>query len=264
MADYTNPAGRLHEVLTRFGSNPNVSILDGWANALSVPAGEVPYHLGQVAALLVDVRNAAAETGSDAFRPMPDLLGKLAESIFPTTTAFARPVSDATPNAIAMQLLAALSYALELSAPEGKIPDDDELDDLKQSVRDLIADIADSELPPEVRRALLHRLAEMLEALEHLEVGGPNAVRRAAESLAVTAVLAAESAEDPTLIGKIAKVARTAWTAFTVTTAIAASALTWEKLVDMTGLLNQSQEQRQLPPGPPAAHDDELGSPPHA
>lgn len=256
MAYYENPAGRLHELLTRFGSNPANSIIDAWAEALEVERSEVPYHLGHVASLLLDVRRAAEETDSPAFNPMPDHLNALASSIFPMNQAFGAQVAQVVPDANAMQMLATLSYALNLSASEGTIPDDDEVDELKESVGELIDEVKSSDLPPEVRRALLHRLAEMLEALEHLEIGGPNAVRRAAESLAATAVIHAEEADQAT-IRRLAEVARKAWTAFTVTTAFASSVLTWNRILDLTGL-GQGQEQRQLPPGPgrPQQHNE--------
>lgn len=259
MADYENPAGRLHELLTRFGSASNSTILAAWAGALEVEQSEVKYHHGHVAILLEDVRKAAEETGS--FDGMPGHLDGLARSIFPVDQPFSATVAHVTPDANAMQLLEALSYALRLSGSEVTIPEDDELDALKKSVRDLIDEVRDGDLPPEVRRALLHRLAEMLEALELLVVGGPDAVRRAAEALAMTAAMHTD-ADDPDTIRRIFQVARKAFTAFTVTTAIAGYAVTWERIGELTGVLGQGQEQRQLePPQHPAGEEPQ---PPHA
>lgn len=250
MAGYQNPAGRLHELLRRFGSNPKISMSAAWADALQVEESEVPYYLGQVASLLLDVRRAAENTGSPAFDPMPTHLNTLARSIFPADHAFGAEVAHVRPDGNAMQMLAALDYALSLSASEGMVPDAGTLDELKESVTELVDDVARSNLPPEMKRALHHRLAEMLEALEHLELGGPEAVRRAAESLAATSVIYAGGKDDDGITKKVAAVARKTWTAFTVITALASSVLTWDKIVDLTGSLGQGEEQRQLPPGP--------------
>lgn len=137
MADYENPAGRLHELLTRFGSNPKNSIIEAWAQALEVERSEVMYHLGHVASLLFDVRRAAEETDSPAFNSIPNHLDALARSIFPVDQAFGAQVAQVMPDGNAMEMLAALSYALSLSGSEGTIPDDDEVNELKESVGEL-------------------------------------------------------------------------------------------------------------------------------
>jgi hypothetical protein len=60
VADYQNPAGRLHELLTRFGDQSSASIQVAWAAVLDVADEEVALYLGDVALLLRAVRDAAA------------------------------------------------------------------------------------------------------------------------------------------------------------------------------------------------------------
>lgn len=263
MPDFDNPAGRLHYLLNRFSSDRDEAIITAWARALEVEQSEVHYQLGRVAALLDDVRTAAKETGSPAFEGMPRHLDALAGSIFPIDEAFGAPVANVAPDQNAMEMLAALSYALKISAPEGTIPSEEDLSVLKASASDLVDEIQSADLPAEIRRALLHRLAEMLEALEHLEVGGPDAVRRAAEALAATAAIYAEDAQSPEMLRKVADVARHTWAVFKVATLLAGAAITWPKIVDFTGDLGQGQgqEQRQLPPGEPSHDEDKLEPP---
>ncbi len=258
MATYENPAGRLHDLLVRFAREPTKSMRGAWAGVLEVEEAEVPYHLGGIASLLSDVRREAAETGSPAYDPMPSHLSALARSILPVDRGLDAAVQDVLPDATAMQMLLTLSYALSIGAPDERIPELDELHDLQESVSELIDDVSRADLPPSVKRALLHRLAEMLEALEHLEIGGPEGVRRAAESVAAAAAIYAGEAPDRATVGKVATVARKVWTAFAVATTVASSALTWDKMIDLTGTLGQAQEQRQLPPGPQEATGDEV------
>lgn len=264
MADYHNPAGRLHELLRRFAEQESVTIVQAWSNVLAVPAEDVPMHLGDVASLLRDTRDAVREAGVDAFDPIPTThLETLSRSIFPVTEPFSGAASNVAPDTTAMQALLMLSVYLEQTAPEGNVPDEDELRELRASVQELMEGVAAADLPPEIKRALLHRLADVLEALEHLDVGGPDAVRRAAESLALSAVLYESDAEDDgTVFSRIKAFARKTWLAFTVTTSLAGAILTWDRIADLH-LLGPAQEQRQLPRSSspssrdaPAANDD--------
>ncbi len=261
MAEYQNPAGRLHELLTRFGAKPNQSIENAWAEVLDVAKEDVALHLGEVALLLRDVRNAAHETGSDAFDPIPDHVTTLSRSIFPVDVPFNEDVSRVRPDPIAMQMLKTLSAYLETTAPEGKIPPADEIEDLRLEFVELIEAITDADLPPEIRRALLHRLTDMITALEHLKVGGPDAVRRAAEALAISAVLYEEDAQDDSgVFTRMRSAAQKTWVAFTVVTTLANAVITFDRITGME-FLPPAQEQRQLPPPSPPKEDGDAGSP---
>lgn len=260
MADYHNPAGRLHELLTRFAAQQGKSAVGAWASVLDVTEADVPMYLGEVASLLRDVRDAAKETGLDHFDPIPQHLTTLSQSIFPLDQPFRGQSANVAPDASAMQALKMLSAFLENTASEGKIPEDDELDELRESVRQLVEEVSYAELPPEIRRALLHRLVEMQGALEHLNIGGPDAVRRAAESLAISAVIYEGDAEhDGAVFSKIKLVARKTWLAFTVTTTLANAVLTWDRITDLH-FLGPGQEQRQLPPPSSSSPGDIAGS----
>ena len=175
MPDYQNPAGRLHELLTQFASNPSLSIQDAWADVLGVDSGEVALYLGDVVALLRDVRDAASDTGNEAFAPIPGYLTALSQSIFPASVPFSQTSDHVAPDATAMQMLKMLSAYLETTAPEGRIPEVAEVEDLRDEFAELVDAVTSADLPPDIRRALLHRLIEMITALEHLKVGGPDA-----------------------------------------------------------------------------------------
>jgi hypothetical protein len=253
VADYLNPAGRLHELLTRFGAEPDLSVQDAWAEVLGVAKADVALYLGDVASLLRDVRDAAAETGNDAFAPMPQHLATLSRSVFPVDIRFNQVASNVAPDPTAMQMLKALSAYLEKTAPEGKIPEPVEVEELRASFGDLLDDVADAELPPEIRRALRHRLSDIITALDHLNVGGPDAVRRAAEALAISAVLYEQDAGgDSDLFTKLRSKAKNAWVAFTVVTTLTSAVLMFDQIIG-ADLLPPAPEQHQLPPGLPRA-----------
>jgi hypothetical protein len=62
---------------------------------------------------------------------------------------------------------------------------DAELDGLRGQVDDLIEDVKVSEdLPDDVRQLILDRLHDVIHALDQVDIGGPDAVKRATEALA--------------------------------------------------------------------------------
>lgn len=261
VTDYQNPAGRLHGLLTRFGTHSARSIQTAWATVLEVSSGDVALYLGDVASLLRDVRDAAAETGMDAFEPIPGSLTTLSRSIFPVDVPFSRPASEVLPDPTAMQMLKMLSAYLETTAPEGKIPDAAEVEELRLDFADLIETVTAADLPPEIRRALLHRLSDIVEALEHLQVGGPDAVRRAAEALAISAVLYEEDAQDNSgVFARMRASAQKAWVAFTVVSTLAGAVITFDRLTGME-ILPPPEAPLQLPSGPPPTEGDDVTGP---
>lgn len=262
MADYQNPAGRLHELLTRFEALQDRSIQRAWAEVLEVSEEEVTLYLGDVAKLLRDVRDAASKTETDAFDPIPGYLTALSRSIFPVDVPFSERTHRVSPDSTAMQMLKTLSAYLETTAPEGKIPDPAEVEELRLGFAELLDEVTGADLPPEIRRALLHRLSDIITALEHLSVGGPDAVRRAAEALAISALLyEADADDDSGVFTRIRSAAQKSWVAFTVVTTLAGAVATFDRITGME-LLPPPKEPRQLPSGPPPSEDgDDLGSP---
>jgi hypothetical protein len=265
VAEFNNPAGRLFALLSHFAEQGGDTILEAWSTVLGVAEEDVPIRLGEVATLLQDVRRAAKDTGSDAFDPIEGHLRSLAGSVFPTGVPFSGNAKEVRPDPSSMQALRMLSVYLERVAPEGTIPDEDELEELLEAVRQLIGEVgAHVRLPPEIRRAVLHRLNEMLQALEHLDIGGPYAVRRAAEALAITAMLYEHDAvagdDDRNVVSKLKSLARKTWLAFTVTSTFAGAVLTWDRILDLHLLPPVQQEQRLLAPGPPASGNEPWSS----
>ena len=138
MPEYQNPAGRLHDLLTRFAEHPRNSAVQAWALVLDIGEDEVAMHLGDVASLLRSVLDAAQETGLDAFDPIPAHLPALSRSIFPLTSPLNDEARKVAPDPQAMQALKMLSAYLDQTAPEGMVTGEDELDALRASLRQLI------------------------------------------------------------------------------------------------------------------------------
>jgi hypothetical protein len=227
-----------------------------WAEVLGISEDEVPMQLGRVAVLLEEVRQAAEDTGEAAYAPMPAHLRTLSGSIIPVTQNLNSAVTDVLPDGNAMDMLNTLAAFLRQTAPEGERPEHDDVEELRATTRGLMEDVAAAELPPEIRRELLRRLGEVLEALDHLGVGGPNAVRRAAEALALSAMLYESAAQgDQTVFTRAKVLAKRVAITFTVATTMATGALTWDKIIDLP-VIEQGEQPRQLPRGPSSESDD--------
>ena len=257
MAEYDNPAGRLHELLRRFNERANSTALEAWAYALDVEPRRVRHYLGAVANLVDDTKRAAIDTGQSTFQDVPDQLDSLAETIFPTQQPWVGPPATAiAANELLMQALAMLSRYLHQNCPEATLPEEDELDALKDELRDLIRSVTELDLPPEIKRLLLQRLAEVLEAMEHLNVGGPEAVRRAAEALAAAAVIYEQAApSEPATFDRIKSFARKAWVIFLAGSTIGNAALGWENLAQGNLAPPARVQPAALPPGAPLHTD---------
>lgn len=252
MAEIENVAGRLYAILSDFQSAVDGSVSEAWAAIFEVSESEIYVPLGEVGRLLAETRKAARETGSPAWASMDEHLSALSRCVFPVDMRFNGPVNDLRPNPSSMQMLGALSYALQREAPDGRLPHPDEVEQLRESVSSLVADVAASSISPEIQRALLGRLSEMLEALSHLKLRGPDAVRKAAEALACSALLYEDGSDEThTILQRAKNLARRSWLAFTISTAIAHGLLgTWDRIVDIPAI-GPGTEQPLLPAGPP-------------
>lgn len=227
-------------------------MLDAWSYALDVEPGEVRNYLGRLAALVEKTKQAASETGQATFEEIPQQLDSVAETIFPTRLAWGgAAASGVAPDPLLMQALDMLSRYLHQNSPEASLPDDRQVDALKDEVTDLIRSVTDANLAPEIKRPLLQRLAEVLEAIEHLNVGGPESVRLAAEALAASATIyEAAASGDPTTFARIRSFAAKAWVVFAAGSVIGNAAVGWETLVQ-GHLERPAQAQRAaLPAGP--------------
>jgi len=111
--------------------------------------------------------------------------GAWENAIFPQDHPFSGPAQNVRVPDVALEALAALADHLHHVAPEGIVPDGSELHGLKTNIGQLADEVnASDELPGEVKHVIAARLAGVLLALDHIAIGGPNAVRLATEVVA--------------------------------------------------------------------------------
>jgi hypothetical protein len=232
---YDNPAGRLHALLIRLiDQPPNGAILGAWANVLEVDRQDVVLHIGGVADLVRQIQAAVDELDDEVLSaPVARLRGAWAKPIFPSEHAFNTALGKVLPSTEALESLALVAAQLHLRAPEGKVPDDEALANLKKQVRDLVDAVREADdLSDDVKQAIVGRLIDVEKAMEHVHVGGPDAVRRAMEAvmgaMARTAnPMTARSAS----LQKLWVTLGVLWVAFSAAPTTQASLETWPTIV---------------------------------
>jgi hypothetical protein len=232
---YDNPAGRLHDLLTRLAQQDRVaSLLDGWAAVLRVNPENVVVHLGRVADLVRQTQDAVDSAGEGALLPPVERYrDSWAQPIFPREHAFSSALKKVLPDAAALEALDLVSAQLHSIAPEGVVPDEDELAQLKSQLRELIDMVqAADDVPDEVKHLVISRLRSVEEAIEHLDVGGPRSIHHAMEAVMGSVLFAQDArvAKSPT-IRKVWTTLLIVWTAFSAGPTIQASLEAWPDLV---------------------------------
>jgi hypothetical protein len=229
MPYYDNPAGRLHDFLIRLAEQPQGnSVLDGWAGVFGSEQGEVVVRLGPVADLVRQTQEAAERAGEDAMLPIVERYrDDWARPIFPHERPFTDPLSKVLPRSAALEALHLVSAQLHSIAPEGIVPGETELKEVKAQMRSLIDVVhASEDVPDEIKHLLISRLRTVEEAIEHLAVGGPLAVRRAMEAVMGSLVFTHEPG-----LGK-SQTIRTVWTTLLVVWTVFSAGPTIQNSID--------------------------------
>jgi hypothetical protein len=234
---YDNPAGRLHDLLTRLAQqNHKYSVLRGWAAVLRVEQADVVVHLGRVADLVRQTQEAVDQAGEEALLPpVQRYRDSWARPIFPTEHPFSDFLGNVLPDAAALEALHLVSAQLHSIAPEGVVPDEDELAQLKSQLRDLIEGVQGAEdVPEELKHLVISRLRSVEEAVEHLDVGGPSAIRHATEAVMGTVLFTQDVrlARSQT-IRRVWTTLFVLWTAFSAGPTIQASIEAWHELIPL-------------------------------
>lgn len=266
-----NPAGRLHEVLQRFGSHRDSQIIAGWNSALGVEPPNVPRALIGVLDLIGDTKQAYADSALPMFPDLPERLDAIAEMLFQTANPMTAAVKAILPPDwdFVLKDILNLSLYLNLHGAHSKIPDLAEVAELVQATRDLMAAITNSDaLPPEVQALLIHQLTQVLTTLEQVRIYGPEKVRLDVLAVAATAyacepkVAASRPAEKVrSTFDPIRKWAGIVLTAVAITGSTGATVLTWEQVFQQPQLeapvhIGSAAEPSGEPPFAPAADPD--------
>jgi hypothetical protein len=214
--------------------NKRISLLNAWAAVLRVGPEDVVLQLGRVADLVRQTQDAVDRAGEDALvPPVQRYRASWSRPIFPEDFAFNAALENVLPDAPALEALGLVSAQLHSIAPEGLVPDDDHLEQLQTQLRDLIDGVQTAEdIPDEVKPLIISRLRAVEEAVQHLDVGGPNAVRRAMEAV-MGSLIFAQDARLPKsqTVNRLWTTLLVIWTVFSSGPAVQTSIEAWQQLL---------------------------------
>lgn len=236
MVSYDNPAGRLHALLEALsgvaGSTPTGT---AWSQVLDVPTSEGPLQLAAVGQLVGDVEQAVETAGATAFSAtVSRYRDEWLNAVFPSDQGLSGGIGNVMPSAVALEALAGIATHLHTVAPEGKVPEIEELEELKQRVQDTLHTVEQAaDLPDAVKELIVARLSGVLQAITHVAVGGPHAVRFATEAL-VGAIVAEEpartAASRSSTVKQVLATLGVVWVAFSAGPTVQNSIEAWGEL----------------------------------
>jgi hypothetical protein len=231
---YDNPAGRLHKLLQRLNERPgNEAVQAVWAMVLGVQEANVPLHIAGLLQLVDDIQAAVDRAGTTAVNDsIARFRSHWLRAMFPHDYAFNAPVGNVRPGPEALEPLPGIAAYLHALAPDGRVPNNDQRAKLTDLVLDVIGEVeaADQDaVPADVKRLLVTRLMQMRNAIDTVAVGGPEAVRVAAEALA-GALATQDRSGWRKLAHRIAATAGISWFMFTAPNIADQSFNTWNQL----------------------------------
>jgi hypothetical protein len=240
MSKLNNPAGRLHELLTEFKkhSGQDRQINGAWRLVLGVEEADLLPELAQVAGLLNEVRTAVDRADR---RELSDLYDQFGDAwAVPIFTHGRNPSADHSQGLVdagALVALGSLAVTFEHLAPDGHIPDEELEAVVRSNFAELLDELAsDAALPVELRAAIAARVHDILWALDHVKIVGPDGVQAAVERL--IGQLAIFTVDDPAARGsgifqRTMQAASRAWTAFRAGGDVHMALEGWQKLSEL-------------------------------
>ncbi len=184
---YDNPAGRLHSVLQQLREvEQGTSLVEAWKAVLPASGEDVPERLAEMSVLLKDVQQAVEDSGSAGHTAqVRHYRDEWEVAIFPRDRPLTLAVQEFWPSELGLVALQSAAEYLHEVAPEGKPLEDGELDKLRSQAEGLIEETkAATDLDDDVKQLIVARLRDIIRALDHVNVGGPKAVKLATQSLA--------------------------------------------------------------------------------
>lgn len=201
-ASSSNPAQRLHEILTRhdevFATNQRVGYNKLWADIFRVEEDAVTEHVAQAFGLIGEVGRALATTGDESQRVIFELhKDNWSLAFIPQSSGRGQHVNGGRTSVASRAALGGIASHLRDNLPPSKTPTEEEQEGLRAMVRELIEVLREDEsLPPHLHAEFLQRLYEMLWALDHISIMGPEGIATAADRLVLSCARAEASVRE--------------------------------------------------------------------
>lgn len=230
---YDNPAGRLHTLLERLCEvEPGRPFIEAWKIVLGASDDEVvPTLLAEVRALVGEIQVAVERqsVGQGHTAQVTQTRHQWENAIFPRDGPLGSPVENFWPKKELLVVLQATAEYLHSVASECRPLEDGELEELRGQVEELIEEMkASEEIPAAVKQVIVARLRDVIRALDHVGIGGANAVKLATEAVAGAIDLHDSPWWQSGMGRRVALVLSTVWFAFSAPATVQTALPVWE------------------------------------
>jgi hypothetical protein len=203
-------------------SDVSLPVHNVWMAVLEIDEAELPTALCEVASLVTAIEFEAFRTDSEELKTALKQHRRAWTLPILSTDAHPRQNPGPGPSYVDEKALSALglvsAYLSRLSS-QVRVPDSAQIDALKQQIAGALDEVLRAkDLPGEIRMILVARLHDIIWALDHLRISGPEGVAAAVERLIGAIFLAAP--EEAAKAGKssafdhVVNVIRFAWGLF--------------------------------------------------
>jgi hypothetical protein len=253
---YVSASSRLHALLTALMRLENSRPLrGGWSDVLGLPEPQVQFgHFGLplVAKLVSAAGEEAMRAAEQVGLPLrKELVKEWSKPVYARGGNLDGPIQQQRVSPEALAYLDAVASVLRARESHEALPEGDQLDELLDQVSELAESVeASTDLPDDVRRALLRRIAQMRFAIENARVGGSEGVQEAVELL-LGAAVARNKAVPKRTANKIFAVAAAAFAVFSAGPTVQGSLEAWPQVVETLApgtAADEQQEQQESAP----------------
>lgn len=236
MAQLNNPAGRLHALLTEFRevgeSSNNPSVLTIWNEVLGTESSpETLAAVARVSALLPGIEKALVATGDpEQSHAYAVYVREWAMAVLTPNQTWSQSGNGLIEEG-PLATLGSISSFLSQAHPEGTVPTEEQQDELRTKFAEALDTLRGStSLPDKVRTQMVRRFHDMLWALDHLDVEGPDGVKAAVERLASNVQMQPKAVQEEIAKLDVLPTAFAAWVIFTSSPTIHAALEAWPKV----------------------------------
>lgn len=192
----SNPAQRLYDILERHSQvvteSPTLGYVATWADVFNVEHDAVAENVAEAFGLVGEINRALAATGDAHQRAVFDHHKEAwTRAFIPGSSGWHQVVNDGIASTDSRIALGGIASHLRSESPEGQLPTEAQQDSLRELARQAIeAVLEDETLEEQIAEVILLRLHDIIWALDHIAVKGPDGVAAACDRLVIAVVTA--------------------------------------------------------------------------
>lgn len=192
----SNPAQRLYDILERHSEvareAPGAGYVPTWAAVFDIERDAVAENVAEAFGLVGEINRALAATGDELQRASFDHhKDAWTRAFVPGSSGWNQQLADGVATRESRIALGTIASHLRSESPEGRLPNEEQRGTLRDLARQAIdAVLEDDTLDDRIAEVILRRLHDIVWALDHIAIKGPDGVAAACDRLIIAVVTA--------------------------------------------------------------------------